>query len=151
MLNRLKRAFASLESHDVRYVVIGGIAAVLHGVPRATFDLDLLIEPSPGNAERLLEALHEAGLGTASLTTPEEVLANETTVFDDYVRVDIQTSTPGVAFDGAWRRRVTMHFQGQAFFVLSLDDLIASKTAAGRPVDLEDARLLSQKRTRNGE
>ena len=41
MLNRLRDVFASFQKHDVRYVVIGGIAAVLHGVPRATFDIDL--------------------------------------------------------------------------------------------------------------
>ena len=83
MLNRLQDVFASLNRHDVRYVVIGGIAAVLHGVPRATFDLDLLIDASPENAD-----------------------------------------------------------QGQSFFVIPKADLLASKRAAGRPVDLDDVRLL---------
>ena len=46
MLDRLGDVFKSLRDHEVRYVVIGGIAAVLHGVPRATMDLDLLIEAS---------------------------------------------------------------------------------------------------------
>lgn len=50
MLNRLLDVFASFQKHNVRYLVIGGIAAVLHGVPRATFDLDILIEASPDNA-----------------------------------------------------------------------------------------------------
>jgi len=40
MLNQLQDVFKSFQSHDVKYVVIGGIAAVLHGVPRATFDLE---------------------------------------------------------------------------------------------------------------
>ena len=57
MLNRLKDVFASFQGHDVRYVVIGGIATVLHGVPRATFDLDILIEATPENVRRLLDAL----------------------------------------------------------------------------------------------
>ncbi|MBW1836269.1 MAG: hypothetical protein JRF71_13250 [Deltaproteobacteria bacterium] len=43
MLNRLKGVFKSFQQHDLRYVVIGGIAVVLYGVPRATFDLDILI------------------------------------------------------------------------------------------------------------
>ncbi len=47
--------------------MIGGIASVLHGVPRATFDLDLLIEPTAANAARLLEALKAAGFGTAGM------------------------------------------------------------------------------------
>ena len=142
MLNRLQGVFESFQSHNVRYVVIGGIAAALHGVPRATFDLDILIEPSPANAKRLLDALLEAGLGTAALTTAEELLAREITVFNDRVRIDVQTSTPGLTFEQAWRQRETMTYNDQQFYVASREDLIASKRAAGRPVDLEDVRLL---------
>ena len=142
MLNRLQAVFASFQKHDVRYVVIGGIAAVLYGVPRATFDLDILIEASPENVQRLLKALLEAQLGTAALTTPESVLANEITIFNDRVRIDVQTSTPGLVFEQAWQKRETMSYQDQIFYVVSLQDLIASKKAVGRPVDLEDVRLL---------
>lgn len=142
MLNRLQDVFRSFQRHDVKYVVIGGIASILHGVPRATFDLDILIEATPENAQRLLDALRDAGLGTAALTTSHAVLANEITIFKDRVRVDVQTSTPGVSFPEAWSRRKTVTFQGQDFFILSKKDLIESKRAAGRPVDLEDVRLL---------
>ena len=142
MLHKLKEAFASFEKHDVRYMIIGGIAAILYGVPRATFDLDILIEPTHDNAKRLLRALLEAGLGTADLTTPEEIVANEITIFQDRVRIDVQTSTPGIDFKTAWKRRVEMKYEGQKFNVLSREDLIASKHAAGRNVDMEDVRLL---------
>ena len=142
MLNRLQGVFRSFQQHDVKYVVIGGIAAILHGVPRATLDLDILIEATPDNARRLLEALLDAGLGTAALTSPGDLLANEITVFKDRVRVDVQTSTPGVRFVDAWPRRRTVAYQGQEFFILAKEDLIRSKRAAGRPVDLEDVRLL---------
>lgn len=142
MLNRLQTVFASFQSHHVKYVVIDGIAAVLHGVPRATFDLDILIEASPANVKRLLDALLAAQLGTVALTTPETVLANEITVFNDRVRIDVQTSTPGLTFERAWQKRETMTYQGQTFYVFSVQDLIASKRAAGRAVDLEDIRML---------
>jgi len=142
MLNRLQDVFASLSRHDVRYVVIGGIAVVLHGVPRATFDLDILIDATPANAANLLQALTDAGLGTATLTTPEEVLGNEITVFKDRVRIDVQTSTPGLSFADAWSHRESMEYRGQPFHVVSKPDLIAAKRAAGRPVDLDDVRLL---------
>lgn len=144
MLNRLRDVFESLNEHEVRYLVIGGIAAVLHGVPRATFDLDLLIDANAENAQRLLDALTAAGLGTAALTTADEVLANEITVFKDRVRIDVQRSTPGLEFAAGWSRRIEMRHAGQRFFVVSRHDLIASKRAAGRPVDLEDVRLLEQ-------
>ncbi|MDY6990567.1 MAG: DUF6036 family nucleotidyltransferase [Thermodesulfobacteriota bacterium] len=142
MLNRLKDVFRSFQLHEVKYVVIGGVASILHGIPRATFDLDILIEASPHNAHKLLEALLDAGLGTASLTSVEGLLANEITIFKDRVRIDVQTSTPGLQFQGAWERRETMNYQGQDFFVVSKPDLISSKRAAGRDIDLEDARLL---------
>ncbi|MCX5914014.1 MAG: nucleotidyltransferase [Deltaproteobacteria bacterium] len=144
MLNRLKGVFASFQKHEVKYLVIGGIAAILHGVPRATFDLDILIEASPPNAQRLLTALLEAELGTASLITPEELLANEITVFKDRVRIDVQTSTPGLVFSQAWNRRISMTFQGQSFYVVSKEDLIATKKAAGREIDLSDVNLLGK-------
>jgi hypothetical protein len=142
MLNRLKDVFASFQKHDVRYVVIGGVAASLHGVPRATFDLDLLMEPTPANARRLLDALLEAGLGTAALTTEQELLSNEITVFKDKVRIDVQTSTPGLSFQRAWDNRETMKYQNQSFYVASKSDLIASKRAASRDIDIEDVKLL---------
>ncbi len=151
MLNRLQGVFAFLSRHDVRYVVIGGIAAVLHGVPRATFDLDILIDPTPDNARRLLAALAAAGLGTADLTTPQEIVSNEITVFKDRLRIDVQTATPGLAFADAWDRRVEMRYQGQVFFVASRADLIASKRAAGRSVDLDDVRQLEVSDGDNGD
>jgi hypothetical protein len=131
-----------LNSLDVRYLVIGGIAAILHGVPRATFDLDLLVEATPSNAAALLDALRDAGFGTADLTTPEEILENEITVFKDKVRIDVQTSTPGLDFADAWPRRQNLEYEGQPFPVVCREDLIAAKRASGRPVDLEDVRLL---------
>jgi tRNA nucleotidyltransferase/poly(A) polymerase len=143
VLNRLQDVFASLQKHRVKYLIIGGIAAVLYGVPRATFDLDILIEATPGNARRLLDALIEAKLGTATLTSAEELLAHEITIFQDRVRIDVQTSTPGLRFEEAWRNRETMEYRGQKFYVVSKQDLIASKQAAGREVDLEDVRLLT--------
>ena len=142
MLNRFQDVFKSFQQHDVKYVVIGGIASILHGVPRATFDLDILIEATPDNTRRLLEAMLDAGLGTAALTTVEDLLANEITIFQDRVRLDVQTSTPGIDFADAWRDRKTVTYRGQDFFILSRQDLVASKRAAGRDVDMEDVRLL---------
>jgi len=142
MLNRLQDVFKSFQQHEVRYLVIGGVASVLHGVPRATFDLDILIDPTDDNALRLLSALVDAGFGTATMTNAQEILAHEITVFNDRVRIDVQTRTPGVSFQDAWRRRKTVTYQGQDLFILSKEDLIASKQASGREVDLEDVHML---------
>jgi len=142
VLARLPDVFRCLHVHDVRYVVIGGIAAIVHGVPRTTFDVDLLIEASEPNAARLLKALEAAGIGSAALTTPQQLLAHEITIFKDVVRVDVQTSTPGLSFADAWHRRVEREVSGVPYWILSKPDLIAAKRAAGRPKDLEDVRVL---------
>ncbi len=142
MLNQLQDVFKSLENHEVKYLVIGGIAAILHGVPRATFDLDIIIEANSVNAKKLLNALLEAKLGTADLISVEKLLGSEITIFEDRVRIDVQTSTPGIRFAEAWKNRKIMKYRGQEFPVLSKDDLISSKLAAGRSVDLEDVRIL---------
>lgn len=139
MIERLRPVFRSLNSHAVKYVAIGEIAAIAHGVPRNTFDLDILIEATPANARRLLDV----GLGTASLSTPEQLLTNEITIFKDAVRIDVQTATPGNTFADAWQRRVAFDHRGERVELLSKDDLVASKRAAGRPRDLEDVRQLS--------
>ncbi|MEO8587181.1 MAG: hypothetical protein ABI584_13540 [Acidobacteriota bacterium] len=115
---------------------------MLHGVARATFDLDILIDPTKENAARLLKALESAGLGTAALTDIEDLLAHEITVFSDRVRIDVQTRAPGLTFPDAWEHKQTMTYEGQTLFVVSRADLIASKRAAGRPRDLEDVRVL---------
>jgi hypothetical protein len=126
----------------VRYIVIGGIAAILHGVPRATFDLDILIKATPQNVHRLLDALIDVKFGTALLTTAEEVLNHEISIFQDRVRIDVQIRTPGLNFENVWQKRVTMTYQNQEFYILSKDDLIVSKMAAGRAIDLSDVNLL---------
>src|SRR5437870_3763201 len=142
MLNPFLDVFSSLNSHGVKYLVIGGIAAIAHGVPRNTFDLDILIDATPENARRLLEALVSAGLGTASLIDASQLLAKEITIFKDIARVDVQTATPGLVFADAWSHRQTIPVAGVPVHVVSRNDLIASKRAAGRSVDLSDIKAL---------
>ncbi len=142
MLNLYQDVFKCLSCHKVRYVVIGGVAAILHGVPRATFDLDILVEATENNVRKLLDAFLEAGLGTAALIEPQTLLANEITIFKDRLRIDVQTRTPGLEFQEAWRRRTIMTYNGGEFFVVCKEDLVRSKEAAGREIDLADIRLL---------
>jgi predicted nucleotidyltransferase len=130
----------------VKYVVIGGTASILHGVPRTTFDLDILIEASRDNAQRLLDALAEAKFGTATMISAEKLLTQEVVIFQDRVRVDVQTKTPGLEFEKVWKKKKEVEYQGQKFFILSLEDLIASKKASGRKIDMEDVEALELKR-----
>lgn len=134
--------FRSLSAHEVRYLVVGGVAAIVHGVPRTTFDLDLLIEANEPNARRLLAALEAAGLGSAALTSPEAVIAHEITVIKDRLRIDLLTTIPGIRFEDAWPHREIRAIEGVEYWIISRSDLVIAKRASGRPKDLEDAKAL---------
>lgn len=79
-LEQYRRLFAALEKLEVNYILVGGLAVLLHGFARFTEDVDLLIDPRPGNVERLKRALREA-LGGADV---EEIGASD---FEDYAVV----------------------------------------------------------------
>ena len=133
---------ASFDSHSVKYVLIGGAAVNLHGFNRFTDDIDVLIEATVENAQAVIEALRDLGLGTAWLIEGEGLLEKPITVFKDVVQIDIQVQTRGISFPEAWERRETMIVDGQRLCFLTIQDLIASKEAAGRPQDLEDLEWL---------
>ncbi|MEM4248323.1 MAG: hypothetical protein QXH80_03565, partial [Candidatus Nanoarchaeia archaeon] len=111
MLNRLEDVFKSFQKHDVKYLVIGGIAAVLHGVPRATFDLDILIEATPNCSMRYWMP----ALGQLPLRLLKTFLQMKSLFFRDKVRIDVQTSTPGITFEKAWENRKIVNYNGQSF------------------------------------
>ncbi len=146
MLNRYQGVFKCLNSHNVKYLVIGGVAASVHGVARTTFDVDILIEPSIENARRLLAALEEAGFGAASLTTPEQLASHELTQFRDRHLLDVMTRSPGLEFQSAWERREKIPAGSAYCFLLSREDTVAPKRAAARPKDLDDVRALEQRK-----
>src|SRR3954451_5657977 len=56
-----ERVFRLLNEHDIRYVIVGGIAVILHGSPRLTADLDIIIDLEPTKARQAIEALQKAG------------------------------------------------------------------------------------------
>jgi len=80
--------------------------------------------------------------GFNPLPWKSECIGNQITTFDDYVRIDVMTSTPGLAFTDAWGRKIVARFEGEAVYPASREHLLASKRASGRQQDLEDVRIL---------
>lgn len=138
------KLYKSLNKHRVRYLIIGGVATIVYGVPRTTLDIDIFIEPSLQNAEKLLKAFKDADLGTASLTTSQKLINNELTVFEDYIRLDVFTKVKGIQFKRAWNRRVIKKIESIPIKFASLKDIISSKKASKRHLDKEDLRILKQ-------
>lgn len=136
--------YRSLRRNKVKYLIIGGVACGIYGSPRVTKDLDIIIRPTLDNARRLLEALKEAGFGTAYLTTPEKIIANEINIFEDIIRLDVLTKVKGFIFDMAWKMRGVRILKGIKINVASLDDLIKSKKVSKRLIDKEDIKILKK-------
>ncbi len=132
---------------EVRFLIVGGYALAAHGQPRATKDLDVWILIDRDNAERLIEALGDFGMGSIGLTC-EDFLEPEMVVQLGYppIRIDILTSISGVSFEDCWTRRVSVDVGGVDAGFISVDDLIANKRAAGRPQDLVDADEMERRR-----
>ena len=144
MITSHLKLYKSLNKNKVKYLIIGGVACGIYGSPRATFDIDIFIDPNLSNAQRLLKALKEAGFGMASLTTPEKILSNEVNVFKDYLEIDIFTKPKGIAFHKAWLRKEVRSLKGVRIKLVSIDDLMRSKSASNRQIDKEDIKILKQ-------
>jgi len=135
--------FACLSARNVRFVVVGGHALAYHSKPRYTKDLDVLIEPSPENAARLLLALEDLGFGGLGLTTADfdrPGMVVQLGIAPN--RIDLLTAIDGVSFDQAWQGRVAGRFGTESVPFLGRRELLANKRAVGRLQDLADIETL---------
>lgn len=135
---------ASLNAAHVRYLVVGAYAVAFHARPRATKDIDILVDPTKANARRVLVAL-ESFLGSPLPNLTIEKLTNPRTLVvlgSAPVRIDILTSIDGLpTFSQAWRRRAEGVFGKQPAHYLSLEDLITNKASTPRTRTQDKADL----------
>lgn len=142
---------ASLNAHRVRYLVIGGYAVGFHARPRATKDIDILVDRSAANARRTLAAIRSFLGGPARGITLAKLTNSRTLIVLGVapVRIDVLTSADGIeSFSSAWRARVTASYGATRVEFVGFEDLIASKRAAGRLQDLADVEVLERARPR---
>ncbi len=136
---------AALEGQDCRYLVVGAHAMAVHGIPRATGDIDIWIECTPGNAARAWQALAEFGAPVDSLGVSRTDLATPNTVVQIGLpprRVDLLTSLTGIEFTAAWATRIEQRVGDLAVPFLGREALLANKRACGRTKDLADIEML---------
>lgn len=150
--------FKALAEAGVRYLTVGGVAVVLHGSPRFTADLDLVVELVPDNLKAALDALAALGYRPRAPVPLHDfadagkrkrwVEDKGLTVFSLWsvdhpaTEVDLFVEHP-FPFADAFARAVRAELGSVTALVVSKPDLVAMKTQAGRPKDLEDIRLLA--------
>ena len=133
----------ALNAQGAKYLVIGGIACILHGHVRATIDIDILIERDLENARAVLEAIGRSGYGFAREWRAEEIIARPVTVIGDDPAVDIFTVAWSVKYPAAVARASVFDVDGVRIPVIGIDDLIASKRT-GRLQDAADIEVLEE-------
>jgi predicted nucleotidyltransferase len=131
----------------VESVVIGGYAFAYHAEPRATKDLDVFLNGSEENLERAARALARYG-APANVVDATRNLAESEVVYlgRPPLRVDLLRKMDGVSAADVLCNAISTTWEGTPIRVISLDDLIANKRAAGRPQDLADVAKLERVR-----
>jgi hypothetical protein len=144
---RPRELFATLNDHEVRYVIIGGLGAVLHGSSMVTVDADICPDAAPANLERLCRALGDMHARIRTTTDPDGVpfrcepglllkmqMLNLVTDFGDFDLSFHPAASNG--FDDLFPNAVeTVIPPSVVVKVAALDDIIASKETADRPKD----------------
>ncbi len=152
---------AVLNNHRVAFIVIGGYAALLHGAPTVTIDLDITPSPSPENLDRLADALREMGaqLRVSGVEEPLEIPLDRRT-FEQFptflnlrtrhgdLDISLHPAAPnGKTFDYDTLARSAVRISlPEPVALASLDDIISSKRAAARPKDLAVLPILEELR-----
>lgn len=145
-MNRdFEEMLGALSEAEAKFMVIGAHAVAVYATPRATGDLDIWVNNTRENAERVWSALVAFG-------APLDELTREDLVSDDLVfqiglapsRIDILTTIGGVDFVDAWPRRTKVSLWGMTVPVIGRDDLIRSKRVVGREKDLADVAELER-------
>lgn len=135
----------ALFAEKVEFLLAGAYAMAVHGFPRATMDIDFWIMPNPANAAALIRALERFGAPLTDVSPAD--FETEGLVLQIGVaprRIDLITSADGLRFEEAFAHSLTVEIDGIPVHVLSKDDLIRNKRAAGRMKDLADVEMLEQ-------
>lgn len=134
---------SAFSEERVEFLVVGAYALAVHGLPRATGDIDLWVRPTRDNARRVRAALARFGAPIGDLS--EQDLVTRGTVIQIGVaprRIDVLTLIDGVEFDEAWAARTMTRVGGVDIPVIGRAELIRNKKATGRAKDLADAAWL---------
>lgn len=137
------RAF---NDNRVRYILVGGYAVILHGYIRSTADMDIWVDKTKVNYQKLKKALNQFG---ASGFSENEFLGDEFNVWGfgrEPNRIEILSEVKGLKFDVAYKKSITYEQENLPIRFINFNDLLESKKAAGRFKDKNDIEQLNKKK-----
>ena len=137
----------ALNNSDVDYVLVGGMAVILHGYVRSTGDMDIWINPTQSNYKKLVKAFHEFGMPVFDMTE-ENFTGDEFDVWGfgvSPVKIEIMTAVKGLKFDETFNLAQYYDDNGLSVRFIHINHLIQAKKSAGRFKDLDDIEQLTKK------
>ncbi|MBC7616627.1 MAG: nucleotidyltransferase [Pedobacter sp.] len=135
----------ALNNCKVRYVLVGGFSVILHGYSRTTGDIDIWVDRSSDNYQKIKLAFLEFGMPVFDMTEENFLKHKNWDVFtfgNPPSAIDLMLAVKGLSFDDTFNNATTFEDDGLLIKTIHKDDLISAKKAAGRPKDLDDLENL---------
>ena len=147
MFSKDFKEFAELLiKHNAEYLVVGGYAVGVHGHPRYTGDLDIWLNPTESNAQKILQAVNEFGFSSYGLTTKDFTKeGNIVQLGYPPLRIDLLNQIDGVTFSECYKNKKEVSIEGLKINFISYNDLLKNKKASGRSQDIADLDNLEGK------
>ena len=134
-----------LEEKKVKYVLVGGLAVLIHGHFRTTKDMDIFYERSEENCRKVLDVIEKFGFKNLRLTI--EDLKDERGYIQlgrEPVRIDLFCDLPGVSFGEVYESAIDYKEDDFTVKVIHINHLIQNKKSVGRFQDLDDVKKLEK-------
>ena len=144
MLSKDFKEFVELLiKNRAEYLVVGGYAVGIHGYPRYTGDLDIWLNPTSENAQKILHCVNEFGFSSYGLTQ-DDFMKESNVIQLGYppLRIDLLASIDGVAFEECFKNRKEVEIDGIKVNFIGYQDLLKNKRESGRFKDLDDLNNL---------
>jgi hypothetical protein len=135
-----------LDKHQVNYLLVGGYAVILHGYVRTTGDMDLWLEKSEDNYEKLTKVYFDFGVPIFEFN---EFLNDKFDVWSigvEPTKIEILTQVDGLNFNESYANKNYLDFDQFKIPYINFNDLIKNKLASGRYKDLADVEQLNKKK-----
>lgn len=145
LYDELRRLINELDTYEIEYALCGGLAMAIHGRPRATIDIDILILAD--SLVRVLRIAEDLGytirgldMNFGSIKIRRASKIDQATRF--VLTLDMILVTDAIR--DIWEARVKANLEGGKLFVVSKEGLIALKKMSGRPQDIADIFALTE-------
>ncbi len=140
---KIEEIFKVLNETKIKYLLIGGLASIIYGVPRTTLDIDIAVQPTKSNIKKTIRVLIKSGL-VPDTEDIDEILGLGGTTFTNEKEIDILTDLSGAKFDDLWQRKETVVYKTTEIYTVSLKDHLKMLKRTGRKKDFEDIECLKE-------